>query len=119
MSVLKSIVRRIEATAWMRTVMKNDDVLRVLREKPSLREWLGISLILISYVIGWPAIAMLGVMAINFGEPLILAIGGPLSYGLSHLAFLAGLYLAGKRYVVALAQWASKKALTRLTGEHN
>jgi hypothetical protein len=113
---LKSIVRRIEATAWMRNAMNNDDVLHIFREKPAGQVYLGMGLILVSYVIGWPAVAMMGVMAFYVGEPLILAIGGPLFYGLSHLVFLAGLYLAGKRYAIALAHWASRKALARLSG---
>lgn len=119
MPVLKSIVRRIEATAWMRNAMNNEDVQYVFREKPARQVYLGIGLILVSYVIGWPAVAMLGLMAFYLGEPLILAIGGPLFYGLSHLVFLAGLYLAGKRYAVALAHWVSRKALARLTGEQH
>lgn len=117
MPLLKRIVRRIETTAWMRQAMNNGDVLRVFREKPSGRVYLGIGLMLFSYVIGWPAIAMLAIAAVYAGEPLILAAGGPLFYGLSHLAFLAGLYLAGKQYAVALAHWASRKALARFSGE--
>lgn len=116
MPVLKSIVRRIEETAWMRNAMTNEDVLHVFQEKPATQVYWGIGLILVSYVIGWPAVAVLGMMAFYIGEPLILAIGGPLFYGLSHLVFLAGLYLAGKRYAIALAHWASRKALARISG---
>ena len=61
----------------------------------------------------------LGLLAFYTGEPLTLAIGGPLTYGLSHLVFLAGLYLAGKRYAVALAHWAARKALASLSGKED
>jgi hypothetical protein len=117
--VLKSIIKRIEATAWMRNATNDDDALHVFREKPAMQAYCGIGLILVSYVIGWPVVAILTMTAFYIGEPLILAIGGPLFYGFSHLVFLAGLYLAGKRYAIALAHWASRKALARLSGGEN
>ena len=101
----------------MKRAVAQQDALCVFREKPSLRVYLGTGFILISYVIGWPAVAVLGLIALHTGEPLILAIGGPLIYGLSHLVFWIGLYLAGKRYALALAYWASSKALAKLSGE--
>lgn len=117
MSVFKPIVKRIAATSWMQNAMNNGDALCVFREKPAMQAYVGVGLILISYVIGWPAVAMLGLLAFYTGEPLVLAIGGPLTYGLSHLVFLAGLYLAGKRYAVALAHWAARESLARLSGK--
>ena len=119
MSVFKPIAKRIAATAWMRNAMSNGDALHIFREKPALQAYVGMGLILISYVIGWPAVAMLGLLAFYTGEPLTLAIGGPLTYGLSHLVFLAGLYLAGKRYAVALAHWAARRALESLSGKED
>jgi hypothetical protein len=117
--VFKSIAGRIAATAWMRNAMNNGDAQYVFREKPAMQVYVGIGLILISYVIGWPAVGMLSLIAFYTREPLILVIGGPLVYGLSHLVFLAGLYLAGKRYALALAHWASRKALARLSGKES
>ena len=119
MPVLKSIFGRIAETAWMRNAMSDADALHVFREKPAPAACIGIALILISYVIGWPAVALLGLIAFYTGEPLILAIGGPVVYGLSHLVFMAGLYLGGKRYAVALAQWASRKAFKKYSGMAN
>ena len=116
MSVLTPIAKRIAATAWMKSAMDDDEAARVFREKPALPFYVGIALILISYVIGWPAVAVLGLMAYHMREPLVLAVGGPLVYGLSHLVFLAGLVLAGKRYAISLAHWASRKAFEKLGG---
>jgi hypothetical protein len=115
--VFKSIAGRIAATAWMRNALNDGDARYVFREKPAMQVYVGIGLILISYVIGWPAVGMLGLIAFYTAEPLILVIGGPLVYGLSHLVFWAGLYLAGKRYALALAHWASRKVLARLSGK--
>lgn len=62
---------------------------------------IGLFLILFSYVIGWPAVGALGLVSFYTGNPLILAVGGPLVYGLSHLMFLIGMYYAGKDYAMA------------------
>lgn len=116
MPVLTFIARRIAAASWMRNAMSDGDALQVFREKPVMTAYTGVGLILISYVIGWPAVALLGLIAFYTGEPLILGIGGPVVYGLSHLVFLAGLYLGGKRYAVALVHWASRKILIKYSG---
>lgn len=73
----------------------------VYKKPPPVRVMVGLFLILLSYVIGWPAVGALGLVALYTGKPLILAVGGPLVYGLSHLMFLIGMYYAGKDYAMA------------------
>lgn len=68
----------------------------------------GLFLILLSYVIGWPAVGALGLISLYTGKPLILAVGGPLVYGLSHVVFLIGMYYAGKDYAAACLKWVKK-----------
>ncbi len=77
----------------------------VLRRKPTPRVVVGLSLIAVSYVVGWPLVAVCGALAAYFGEPLILAIGGPAAYGLAWVVFLVGMviigaqsYTVGKQY---------------------
>ena len=74
MSVFKPIAKRIATTAWMQDAMNNGDALHLFREKPAMQVYAGIGLILTSYVIGWPAVAILGLLAFYTGEPLTLAI---------------------------------------------
>lgn len=64
----------------------------------------------VSYVIGWPAVGLLALIAFHLGETLIVVIGGPIVYGLSHLVFLAGLFLAGEHYAPFFFRWATRKA---------
>ena len=71
-------------------------VLFVYKKRPPVRVMAGIFLILLSYAIGWPAVAVLGGVSVYTGKPLILAVGGPLAYGFSHVVFLIGIYYAGK-----------------------
>lgn len=115
MSVFKPIAKRIAQTDWMQNALQGDDDPDLFRKKPSRRVYLGIGLMLLSYVIGWPAVGLLGGIAYHMKAPLILVIGGPLTYGLSHLVFLAGLYLAGKNYAAALARRALRKVMARFS----
>ena len=80
-----------------------------------LRIILGVSAIGISYIIGWPAVAFLGTLSIYFQEPLIVAIGGPVTYGLSHLVFLLGMYLAGAKYTRIFLRWAARALVEKFS----
>jgi len=84
--------------------------LRIYKKRPTVRVMAGLFLILISYVIGWPAVGVLGAISLYAEKPLILIIGGPLVYGVSHLVFLIGIYLAGRDYALACLKRV-KKAL--------
>ncbi len=78
----------------------------------------GLFLIIISYVIGWPVIILLGVISISFRQPLFVIIGGPAAYGLSHLVFLAGMYLAGVHYTKIFLRWAVRIVVEKLAGKN-
>lgn len=56
---------------------------------------LGLALILVSYIIGWPAVFFLGFLSVYLNEPAVGLVGGPLIYGFSHLVFLVGVLLVG------------------------
>jgi hypothetical protein len=73
-------------------------------------------LIGISYVIGWPAVGLLALMACHMREPLVVVVGGPVTYGLSHLVLLVGSWLAGTRYAVIIFRWATRLVVEKLGG---
>ena len=87
-------------------------------KKPSKRVIIGISIIVISYIIGWPAVGVLGVLSFYFDEPLLLAVGGPLIYGLSYLVLFLGVYLAGAQYSKSFFRWATRVTMEKLTDRH-
>ena len=112
-----SIIKRISETEYVRSAIEDKADLSAFKEKPSIRVILGVSAICFSYIIGWPAISALGALAIYLNRPLLIAIGGPLVYGFSHLVFLLGMYLAGYNYTKIFLRWASRIAVEKWMGK--
>ena len=68
--------------------------------RPPARIVVGLSLLGASYVLGWPAIIVLGTVAAWLRQPKLL-LGGPMLYGLSWVVFAVGLAFIGSRSVSA------------------
>ena len=116
MNIIKKIAHAIAKTKFATKAINENTGLNTLQEKPSVRFYFGIFLMVVSYIIGWPMIGLLGVLSLYWNEPLMVIIGGPLLFGLAHLAFLAGLYLAGGKYIMPVIRWTIKVTLKKLTG---
>ncbi len=110
-----NIIKKFAETRYVRSAIEDNADLSAFKKKPSVRVVLGISAIAFSYIIGWPAVAALGMLSIYLDKPLIVAIGGPLTYGLSHLVFLLGMYLAGADYTRIFLRWATRVTVEKLT----
>ncbi len=114
------IVARLVRVQFVREAMEEQmdlSTLRAaLREKPTPRAWAGLVLVGISYIIGWPAVGLFALIAYHLHEPLVLVVGGPVTYGLSHVVFMVGSWLAGARYAVIILRWATWKAVEKLGG---
>ena len=103
-----NIIKKFAETRYVRSAIEDKADLSAFKKKPSVRVVFGISTIAFSYVIGWPAVAVLGALSVYLEKPLIVAIGGPLIYGLSHLVFILGMYLAGADYTRIFLRWATR-----------
>lgn len=103
----------LASTDFVRRAIAERADLSAFRRPPSLRILAGVFAIGFSYVICWPAIGALGTLSVYFKEPLLVIIGGPLTYGLSHLVFLLGMYLAGADYSKIFLRWAARVAVER------
>ena len=111
-----NMLRRIAKTDFVSKAIEEQADLSAFKERPTGRIIVGISAIGFSYIIGWPAISLLGVMSIYFNKPLIVIIGGPLTYGLSHLVFILGMYLAGAKYTKIFIRWAARVTMEKFLG---
>lgn len=112
------IINKLGNTLYVRKAIEEKADLSAFKQKPSARILFGIFLIGFSYIIGWPAIGALQVLAVYLQKPLVAIIGGPLAYGLSHLVFLAGMYLAGAKYTEIFLRWATRVAMEKLMEKH-
>jgi hypothetical protein len=46
-------------------------------------------------------------------KPMIIAVGGPIVFGLVHIMFGVGVYLAGHNYAMEALLWATKRFLAK------
>lgn len=115
---MKTMVRKhiisLADTSFVRTAVEEQADLSAFREKPTLMVIIGVLLIIIASLLGWPAVTLLGIIAIKLNEPLIAVIGGPLVYGFSHLVFLLGMYFSGAEYSVIFLRWLVRVIMERL-----
>ncbi|MEN8243268.1 MAG: hypothetical protein ABFS43_00040 [Thermodesulfobacteriota bacterium] len=115
---MPSLIERISRTEYIRSAIAEKADLSAFKARPTLRIKLGIALVFISYVIAWPAIAVLGYISVSIDKAWILAVGGPLLYGFSHLVFMLGMYLAGANYVKILLRWAARVFVEKRMHSH-
>ncbi len=113
-SIISKLVRKIAAIEFVRSAIEEQADLSAFKRKPGPRIILGVTAIGVSYIIGWPAVGLLGTLSVTMHQPLIVMIGGPLVYGLSHLVFLLGMVLAGGEYSWIFLRWATRVAVEKL-----
>lgn len=110
--LLQQLILSLGTTTFVRGAIAERADLGAFREKPTPLVLAGVGAIALSFLLGWPAIAALGVLSFKWQTPWIVVIGGPLVYGLSHLVFLLGMWLSGAKYSLIFCRW-----LTRITME--
>lgn len=116
---IKRQIQRLADTAFVRRAIEDKADLSAFRQRPSLRVVSGVGAIMFSYIIGWPLIAGLGALSVYWNRPLIVVVGGPVAYGLSHLVFLLGMYLAGAEYTWIFFRWATRVAVVKLLDRYS
>lgn len=109
----RKCILRVAATDFVRSAIAERADLSAFRERPTARVLLGVFLIGLSFLLGWPAVAALGGLSLYWDTPWIVVIGGPLTYGFSHLVFLAGMYLAGAVYSLIFYRWIVRVTMER------
>lgn len=108
------MANRIAKTKFASRAIKERADLSAFKEKPTAKNFLGIFLMCCSYIIGWPAVGLIGAISIYRHEPILIIIGGPFLLIAAHLVFLAGMYLAGGKYVMVFFRWATRATLEKL-----
>jgi hypothetical protein len=118
-NVRKPIAQKLAQTKFGKNAVLEKADLRAFKQRPSFRVTLGIILMGISYILGWPTISLMGVIAYKYDLPLLFFAGGPVVYFISHLIFLLGLYLAGANYAKIFLRWAVRRMIEKYTMEES
>ena len=117
MVIRKKIAQTLANTDFGISAVKEKADLNAFKQRPSIRVVIGIILMGFSYIIGWPAISALGVIAYKYDSPLLFIAGAPALYGISHIVFFLGLYLAGANYTKVFFRWAVRRMIEKYGGD--
>jgi len=113
--IRRKIAKYLAGRKYIIEILENPTDLSEFNERPTKRLITGLILMGLSYVIGWPAVAALSVLAAWFREPMIAVIGCPMTYGLSYLVFIFGAWLArAPHYMGTLARYTIQFFLRKL-----
>jgi len=118
-TIVKKIAHYFAQKNFCRTAIQQRADLSFFQENPTLPMIIGISMVVFSYVIGFPALIFMATLAVWTGKPLIGIIGGPLVYGISMLIFIIGIKTAGRKHVKALCAWMTRIVLEKILGEES
>lgn len=113
-SLPTQLADRLLQIQFVSTAVVEQADLSAFKKKPSLLIIIGVLTICLSFFMGWPAVAAIGVVSIKMDQPWIAIIGGPLTYGLSHLVFILGMYLSGGKYSIIFLRWLSRVSVEKL-----
>lgn len=113
--IRRKIVKYLAGSKYVIEILENPTDLSEFKERPTKRLITGLILMGLSYVIGWPAVAALSVLAAWFREPMIAVIGCPTTYGLSCVVFIVGAWIArAPHYMGTLARYTIQLFLKKL-----
>jgi hypothetical protein len=113
--IRKKIAKYLAGRKYIIEILENPTDLSEFKEPLTTRLITGLILMGLSYLIGWPAVAALGALAVWFREPMIAVIGCPTIYALSYVVFIVGAWLArAPHYLGVLARYAIQIFLRKL-----
>lgn len=92
--IRKKIGQYLAGKKYFKKILENPADLSEFKEPMTPRLITGLSLMALSFIMGWPAVAALSVLAVWYQEPLIAVIGGPTTYALSYIVFFVGAWLS-------------------------
>ncbi len=111
MVLLRSFARKLEQTKFGQKSLTKPDGLSILKQQPGARVYVGLVLLVMSFLISLPVLAFLTYLSVKLTKPIIIAVGGPVVFILVHIMFGVGVYLAGNNYALEMLHWATKRFL--------
>ncbi len=109
MVLLRSFARKLAQTKFGQKSLTKPDGLSILKQQPGARVYVGLVLLVMSFLISLPVLAFLSYLSVKLTKPMIIAVGGPVVFIFVHIMFGVGVYLAGNNYVLEMLHWATKR----------
>ena len=109
------LAQKLASTAYVKKAINERVTLRSFETRPSPKFLIGLGLVLLSFLLGWPMVGLFSVLSAYFHAPALLLVG-PAFYLFSHLVWLFGMYLAGRdciKYIDVVIGWSLRKAVER------
>lgn len=117
--MLKPLGRQMVRLRPVRRAILEAADLGAFRQRPSRRLIVGVGLILLSLLMGWPAVLLAGFLAVAYENALLFFLGGPVVYGFSWVVWGLGILVAGRdvvRYCHIFARWGIRRLAEGLLG---
>jgi len=109
------LARKLASTAYVRRAIEKQATLGTFKTSLSPRFLFGMGLVVFSFVLGWPMVALFSFLSAYFHSPALLVLG-PAFYAFSHLVWLFGTYLAGRdciKYANIILRWGLRKVVEK------
>jgi hypothetical protein len=114
--IRKKISQYLAGKKFIQKIMEKPADLSEFKERPTPRLIAGLILMVLSFIMGWPAIFALSFLAVWFQEPLIAVIGCPTTYALSCIVFIIGAWMASApHYMNTLARYSLQFFLKKIS----
>ncbi|HAR49473.1 hypothetical protein ER57_10650 [Smithella sp. SCADC] len=111
----KKIAQYFAGKKFIQKIMETPADLSEFKERPTPRLIAGLVLMVLSFIMGWPAVAALSVLAVWFQEPLIAVIGCPATYALSYVVFIIGAWLSrAPHYMGTLLRYGAQRFFRKI-----
>lgn len=115
------LARKLVSIAYVRRAIEEQVTLDAFKNPPSPRFLFGLGLVLFSFVLGWPMVALFSFLSAYFRAPALLLLG-PAFYAFSHLVWLFGTYFSGRdciKYANIILRWGLRKVLEKSLCAHS
>jgi hypothetical protein len=117
LNIVKKAAIYFAGKKYCKTAIEDRADLSAIREKPTPKMIVGLSLIAFSYVIGMPtSLAVTAVVGRREG-PLAGVLAGGGIYAISTILFFVGLKMSGEKYFHLFCRWLIRVILEKILGD--
>ena len=115
MRFFKLLSNQLLKIEFVKNAVSEKTGLGIFKEKPTPKMIFGFTCIVVSYLMCWPAISVLGIISLYLKAPLLGIIGGIIIWNISNLLFMLGFYLAGAQHSKVFLKWITRLFIEKLS----